>query len=408
MELCPHTTVTCVNPHIMIRKYRCESCGAVMMCTCDESFARKYLPHQIAEVRDSLSGLRVKVTRGFQEKICNACRGLPEPSFPRAEIYGRSSKILRYYWREISFETTRRFADWAKKQGFDDWLIASTKHRHQHRLIEKEVADEMRKQHEIFPKYKFVEKSQDEVLTQNNVEVVRLDAEFQHTVDNRLCILDGQRRLSPEQFAAVHLETMGYRVFFTESRPFHVLFGVFFWLLIQDPADPHNRMVSFGSRTDYDSGKKGNPIWTTLPEDFATAAYARRRTEAINDHFELIPSTKDEMLWTFDYWVEPSSDFREYLWAHNQKDVARAREIIEILPVKITHRILRYLIGSYWKRYCGWPDLLAVKGDEFIFAEVKASKDKLSEDQKRWITDNHDHLHLPFKLIKIHRLARLR
>ena len=408
MKRCRHTTIACVNPHVVIRKYRCESCNAVMMCTCDEDFARKYLPHQVTEVRDSLSGLRVKVTHGFQEKVCNACRGLPEPSFPRAEIYGRSSKILRYYWREISFETTRRFADWAKAQGFDDWLIASMKHRDKHRSIEKEVAEEMRKQHEISPKYRFVEKSQDQVLTQYGVEIVRLDAEFQHTVDNRLCVLDGQRTLSPEQFAAVHFEKLGYRIFFSESRPFHVLFGVFFWLLIQDPDDPHSRMVSFGSRTDYDSGRRGNLIWTSLPEDFATVAYAKRRAEAINKHFELIPRTTDDMLWTFDYWVEPSSDFREYLWAHNQEDVALAREIIAALPVKITQRILRYLIGGYWERYCGWPDLLAIKDDDFIFAEVKASKDKLSEDQKQWIADNHSELHLPFKLVKIHRLGTQR
>ena len=29
--------------------------------------------------------------------------------------------------------------------------------------------------------------------------------------------------------------------------------------------------------------------------------------------------------------------------------------------------------------------------------------DKLSEEQKRWIADNHDLLHLPFSIAKIHK-----
>ena len=40
-----------------------------------------------------------------------------------------------------------------------------------------------------------------------------------------------------------------------------------------------------------------------------------------------------------------------------------------------------------------------------FFSEVKASRDELSEDQKTWIRGNHAGLHLPFKLVKIHRMA---
>ncbi|MCC6479871.1 MAG: VRR-NUC domain-containing protein [Sphingomonadaceae bacterium] len=41
--------------------------------------------------------------------------------------------------------------------------------------------------------------------------------------------------------------------------------------------------------------------------------------------------------------------------------------------------------------------------DEFVFVEVKSSSDRLSEDQKRWITDNSNCLKLPFRLAKIHK-----
>ena len=43
--------------------------------------------------------------------------------------------------------------------------------------------------------------------------------------------------------------------------------------------------------------------------------------------------------------------------------------------------------------------------EEFVFAEVKSSKDKLSEDQKQWIQGNAEYLGFPFKLVKVHRKA---
>ena len=65
--------------------------------------------------------------------------------------------------------------------------------------------------------------------------------------------------------------------------------------------------------------------------------------------------------------------------------------------------ILRYLVTDYWQRYCGWPDALFYKRDEFFFAEIKSSNDVLSDDQKHWIRGNSTELQLPFKLIKIHK-----
>ena len=60
---------------------------------------------------------------------------------------------------------------------------------------------------------------------------------------------------------------------------------------------------------------------------------------------------------------------------------------------------------DYWDRYLGWPDLLLHREGEFRFVEVKSSSDRLSDDQKRWIADDHDVLKLPFSIAKIHRIA---
>jgi len=76
-----------------------------------------------------------------------------------------------------------------------------------------------------------------------------------------------------------------------------------------------------------------------------------------------------------------------------------------LLPADDIYRILRYLVEDYWRRYVGWPDLIIYTQDHLFFAEVKSSRDKLSEDQKNWIDGNSTELHLPFKLVKLHRKA---
>jgi len=396
--------VFCINPYELIRKYRCNSCGEVMMCACEEDFACRFFPHQVSFGCELNTQCRTPVTLGFQKGICNTCRGIPEEARPKSPIYGRTSKIIRYYWREIHFETVRRFGKWAESKGYPDWLKARISNKNRYDSIEKEVIEEIKELHKKSPKYVYQEKSQNEVITKYQVEVVKLDGVYVWTTERNKAILEGDKLWSAEEFAANHFEQQGYKVIFTESVPFHALFGVFMWLLIQDPADPNVRMIGFGDRVAFDQKTTGKQIQTLLPADFGTSDYAVRRAGAINEHFSNLLNVQDteELLGLFDYWVDPSSHLRQYLWAHRDEDVAKAWEIASVLPVDVTMRILRYLVGDYWRRYLGWPDLIVHNQNEFFFAEVKSSKDTLSEEQKNWICGNSTELHLPFKLIKIH------
>lgn len=402
--ICTHTSVECLSPYEIIRKYRCVECNEVMMCECDEEFARRYLPHQINSGTDMHSKNTVPVTLGFQPSVCPTCRGLPEQPYPVAEIYGRTSKIERYYWREISFGTIRRFAQWAEQNGHSDWIKASTTHHDVYKALERETIDEIKILHQQTPKYVYLhEESQNDVIVNNKVEVIDLKGSYVKQSHGRVKLLEGNTQRSVEEFAQHYFERLGYQVMFTESIPFHALFGVFMWMVIQDPCDPRNRMVMFGNRQDFEASIPPKEIRTFLPEDFGTRSYYDRRLEAINRHFELISSRRNDLDWLFDYWKSHSEDLRQYLWAHKLEDVTRARAILSILPFDSIMGILRYLVTEYWKRYLGWPDLLVYGPSEYFFVEVKSSSDKLSEAQKDWIRSNHQELHLPFKLVKIHR-----
>ncbi|HEY6242692.1 MAG TPA: VRR-NUC domain-containing protein [Pyrinomonadaceae bacterium] len=360
----------------------------------------RYLSHQINRGEDSETQDEVPVTLGFQDNVCNTCRGLPAEAHPAAAIQGRTSKIARYYWREIAFETTPRFAEWAEKQGYADWLDALIAHQDQYRIFEKEVKKEIKELHERSPKYVYRDTSQSEVLARYDVDVIRLEGTYVKNVERGALIVDGNTACSAEEFASRYFQRQGYESLLTESRPFHVLFATFMWMLIQDADDPNVRLVAVPSREG-----TGEMIWTLLPADFGTRAYSHRRDSAITNHISELPDNKSDLLWLFDYWLGPSEGLRQYLWAHYPKDIETARKILTILPVTKTIQILRYLVTEYWQLYCGWPDALFYKQDEFFFAEIKSSKDVLSEDQKNWIKGNATELRLPFKLIKIHKVG---
>src|SRR5690606_4873145 len=88
-DYCPHTDLDCLNQFELVRKYRCRGCNAVMMCACDETRGRRFLPHQLDEGTELGTQARVSVTAGFQPKVCPECRGLPPVNAPVAAIYGR-------------------------------------------------------------------------------------------------------------------------------------------------------------------------------------------------------------------------------------------------------------------------------------------------------------------------------
>jgi hypothetical protein len=207
---------------------------------------------------------------------------------------------------------------------------------------------------------------------------------------------------SPE-YVAEHYQTLGFTVTRCESTPLHALFGALLWTLVQDPADRKLQVVTFANRLVDKTAS--DQVWSTLPEDFGTAGYARRRQRAIAKHLASICTDRDLLLFAFDLGIDGSEPLRQYLWAHRPEDIERARALLVALPPEKVCLVLRYLLEDYWRRFIGWPDLFLSRGDEYLFIEVKLGSDKLSDEQRTWIEANRDHLQLPFLIAKIHRQA---
>ncbi len=402
MNNCSHKHIECLNPYELIRKYRCETCHEVMMCECDKNIGTRYLSHQLSTGTVLGTQEDVIVTLGFQPNVCPECRGLKPKAFPTSETFGRTSKIKRYYWRELHFKGLELFGELSSDEDIDPIFSTSPEVEELYVKAQKQALLEIKELHKTNPKYSYSEKSQQETIEEYDVPVIDLNATYIKNLATKKVQVSLERTsMSIEEFVQDHFAKEGFESLHLESRPFHVLFGVFMWLLIQDPSDPKNRMVGFGERSAFEKDGSKQPIHTILPEDFGTAGYFKRREKHINKHLASLETRTEEFEWLFDYWLEYSYGLRQYLWAHKEEDIASAQKIISVLPNQIVVNILKYLVENYWGRYLGWPDLLAYKEDQFFFVEVKSSGDRLSEDQKNWIRDNHSILRLPFKMVKV-------
>jgi hypothetical protein len=395
MSNCTHISVVCLNEYELIRKYRCVDCAAVMMCSCDEARGRRFLPHQLANGAVLETQERVPVTAGFQNRVCRECKGLKQEAHPVSESWGRTSKIKRYYWRELWFRQQEIAAGMAVESA-EDVEVSGVEGKAA--LARARALEEIKRLHASSPKYAFREESQDEVIRRHSVDVIRLDVTYIRTRATRAQLLLDGCAVTAEEYVIRHFQSSGYSVVKLESRPFHVLFGIYMWLLIQDPADSNNVLAGFAGRNPPNQ-PKGAEVWMYRPRDFGTTGYGKRRSAEIEAHL----SSLEDLQWLFDYWLTPSRELRRYLWADEPHDVEAARLLVRILPAATIKLVLRYLVEAYWERYLGWPDLFAYRDGEFRLLEVKSSGDKLSEDQKRWIEDNAAKLTLPFSIVKLHR-----
>jgi VRR-NUC domain len=243
------------------------------------------------------------------------------------------------------------------------------------------------------------------VIDKCEVEIVDLTGAYVRNAGAKsAAILDGAELWRVEEFAARHFRRSGFEATFIQSAPFHVLFGVYFWPVIQDCCDPRVRTVGISDRHAYDQRRPNEMIWIRLPSDFGTPDYCRRRYKTITKHLSAIAETSAELLELFDIWLAPSVGLRQYLGAHRPECIETARKLIELIPPVILKAMLGYLVLNYWRHRSGWPDLLVHRPNQWFLAEVKSWRDKLNENQKRWIEDNHRYLHLPFKLVQVHRM----
>lgn len=171
MGSCHHDEIRCLNQFELIRKYACLRCGAVMMSACNESIGRRFSRHQLDHGTELDRQQQILVTAGFQPSICHECRGLPLRAHPVASIHGRTTKIRRYYWRELAFREMELFADWANTCGLSPDEATGPEAVAARKQAAEQSLQEIKQAHETTPKYMFREESQAAIIEKYRDEV---------------------------------------------------------------------------------------------------------------------------------------------------------------------------------------------------------------------------------------------
>jgi hypothetical protein len=227
-------------------------------------------------------------------------------------IPGRTSKIRRYYWRELAFREMELFAEWAKAHGVSPEEVTGPEAIAARKEVAEQALQEIKQLHKTTPKYAYREESQAEIIQKYSIEILDLKGAYEKANEGEKArILNAGELLFPEEFARRQFSRKGYESILVESTPFHVLFGIYMWLVVQDPSDPRVRIVGFGDRTSFAAGLPGHQIWTHLPDDFGTPSYGRRREAAILEHLSPDMQDRDELEWLFDYWLGHSEHLRQ-------------------------------------------------------------------------------------------------
>jgi len=393
-QSCAHEQVACVNPHDLIRRYRCIACRSVMLCACEEEFGRAYFPKEELRLTQTEEGEIVPVTDGYLPDMCNTCRGLPDQPAPRGDRRN-TSNVRRHYWREVERETVRQFAALAREQGDPDWQALRWEQPETYKAIEKSVAADVARQHKESPKYDVDDETEEQFLARLRVDVRVYEGTYVRREGKKLRILHEGKPVSPEAFVGRSLRAEGYTVHYTESEPFQALFTVLMWPALQ----PRNGgLLESVARA---LGLAGEVTWQSLPQGFGTSGWAESIAGAIDEHFGRLSQVSDQLLEAFDAWVEPSAELRELIWGHEEWQVTRARSVLSALQWPEVERILRYLGDSLWERQYGWPDLFAHKDGEVWFVKVKSHRDRLGDYQRNWIEANARELEFRFSLARI-------
>jgi len=403
---CSHTSVECLNEYEFFRKYRCRSCGSVLLCACERSLAETFLPHQAHIAHEYGTGRRISID-GIG-RVCAECRGAVEEPHPRAEGHSAGGKIDRFYWREIfktycggiqeeyggsfPFKSILEFE--AKEPDIAERIRQSARKFWQHR-------------HKTAPKYDTKEQTQAEFLDKVPVPVKTLDGEYRQVERKGQkigCWSNSKGDLvSVEKLVEDWYSSQGLSVWRCERRLISVWVATFFGVPIQDPADPYSQLAMRHSTVGWTPIKRNTPLISfRLPRDFGSSEYYERRGDVLDTWIDGVRIAQN-MTALYDMLLPETKLIRDYLWVGDQEAEELGRVALRVIPNDAVAAALAWAIGHFWDRQPGWPDLLVVGKHSYSFSEVKSPYDQLSQSQMNWFSWAVENAHLQCELVRVKR-----
>ncbi|MBE8577993.1 VRR-NUC domain-containing protein [Vibrio sp. OPT18] len=174
-----------------------------------------------------------------------------------------------------------------------------------------------------------------------------------------------------------HYENQGWDVYFSENSFLCGLFGLAFWDVIF--ADVEGAFIN---------------RYQHRPLDLYHSDFVDKRAEQVEAVFQTISKHGlNHLLNTYDEKQGIANPFVH--WNHFPK--ALIEHSLASIPNALVIDLFKVILSDLKLFRTGMPDLIAFKGDDFHWIEVKGPGDKLQDNQWRWIKE-FERLSVPFSV----------
>ncbi|MCY9879404.1 VRR-NUC domain-containing protein [Vibrio natriegens] len=174
-----------------------------------------------------------------------------------------------------------------------------------------------------------------------------------------------------------HFEKLGWQVFYAENTLLNALFGLTFWDAIFAPVE----------------GAFIN-AYQHRPLDLYHSDFASKREKLITSAFNSLETgNTKQLIERYDAKIGISNPFVH--WGAVSK--ALIEHALTTIPTSMLVDLFSVQLRDLKLYRNGMPDLIAFKGDQFEWIEVKGPGDKLQDNQWRWIKE-FNRLKVPFSV----------
>ena len=203
-----------------------------------------------------------------------------------------------------------------------------------------------------------------------------------------------------EDYGLEYYKKIGYSVKKCNNNLIASLISTLLFPVIQDPKDPLAHVSERRSTRGITFPEPKTPkIHFILPSDFGKPEYFSRREKQFKQIIEEL--SKCDLIKVYTKFLKPSTGLRDYLWVNEDYFQDMTRFALEVIPKLTILQMIHWTIQDFRNRKNGWPNLIAGRDSEYLFAYVKSPKGKLSKVQQLWVESALNIFKVPCELLRL-------
>lgn len=197
-----------------------------------------------------------------------------------------------------------------------------------------------------------------------------------------------------EEAVIYNYQQNGYKAMWSENDYWWHLMGLLFWDIIfakiegavkvsvngfEEELSPSINPIEFNRYFEWTINNNG------MPSDFFTNAFYKNRQMLIKNRIKELLNSDIEDIVIKSYNKHYGKNFR-MIENWNRFSIDQLLVAVRLVPTENLLKIIERILRNVTDNRSGLPDLIVYNDNTFFMAEVKGEKDKLSEQQRDWIS----------------------